>query len=273
MPELPEVETVRRSLEQELVGRHFVALRSLGWPKIVDTHSPELFAEAIAQRQIQQVQRRAKYLLIELDNHETLIVHLRMTGQMLVVAADEPTDRHTHVVVALDNGRELRFHDPRKFGRWSLVDRSGVAALNQRLGSEPLGDDFILDDFAQRLSRKATKIKPTLLDQSVLAGVGNIYADEALWLANIHPLRPANSLNVNEIADLFEAIKTVLRNSIEHRGTTLVNYRDAYGASGENQYHLEAYGRTGEPCRRCGTPIERIVVAQRSTHICPGCQR
>jgi formamidopyrimidine-DNA glycosylase len=273
MPELPEVETVRRSLARELAGRRIVNVREIGWPSIVAAPTPDELCLALCDRAVERVDRRAKYVLIRLDNDETLAVHLRMTGQLLVVPGDAPSDKHTHIILSLDDGRELRFHDTRKFGRWWLLNADGLAELESRLGDEPLGDGFTLAAFQARLAGRRTKLKPLLLDQSVVAGIGNIYADEALWMSRLHPLRTADSLDEDEVAALHASIIAALDQGIQRRGTTLVNYRDASGASGENQDYLNAYGRTGAPCPRCGTPIERIIVAQRSTHLCPTCQR
>lgn len=272
MPELPEVETVRRSLARELAGRRIVGVREIGWPRTIAAPSPEELCLALCNRVIHGVDRRAKYLLIRLDNAETLAVHLRMTGQMLVVPADVRSDKHTHVILTLDDGRELRFHDTRKFGRWWLLNAEGLAALERKLGHEPLESGFTVAALREGLRGRRTKIKPLLLDQRIVAGIGNIYADEALWLAQIHPLRTADSLNEAELAALHAGIVAALDQGVTRRGTTLVNYRDANGEGGENQHFLNAYGHTGDPCPRCGTPIERIIVGQRSTHICPVCQ-
>jgi formamidopyrimidine-DNA glycosylase len=272
MPELPEVETVCRSLARELAGRRIVGVHSIGWPRIVAAPSADALCAALCDRAIERVERRAKYVLIRLDNAETLVVHLRMTGQLLVVPAAAASDKHTHIVLSLDDGRELRFHDTRKFGRWWLLNALGMAELEARLGVEPLDAAFTAQVLARALQGRKTKLKPLLLDQSLIAGIGNIYADEALWLARLHPLRPANTLSEAEISALHAGIVAALDQGVARRGTTLVNYRDANGEGGENQHHLNAYGRTGDPCPRCGTPLERITVAQRSTHFCPTCQ-
>jgi len=272
MPELPEVETVCRSLARELAGRRIVGVRSIGWPKIVAEPSPEQLCEALCDRAIAQVERRAKYVLIRLDNAETLVVHLRMTGQLLVVPAATASDKHTHISLSLDDGRELRFHDTRKFGRWWLLNPVGMSALDAKLGVEPLDPAFTAAVLQQKLQGRKTKLKPLLLDQSLVAGIGTIYADEALWLARLHPLRLASSLSDAEISALHAGIVAALDQGVTRRGTTLVNYRDANGEGGDNQHHLNAYGHTGDPCPRCGTPIERIVVGQRATHFCPACQ-
>ncbi len=272
MPELPEVETVCRSLARELTGRRIVGVRSIGWPRIVAEPSPDQLCDALCDRQIERVERRAKYVLIRLDNAETLVVHLRMTGQLLVVPADTVSDKHTHITLSLDDGRELRFHDTRKFGRWWLLNALGMTELDARLGVEPLDAAFTVAVLKHKLQGRKTKLKPLLLDQSLIAGIGNIYADESLWFAQLHPLRLAGSLSEAEIGALHSGIVAALDQGVTRRGTTLVNYRDANGEGGENQHHLNAYGHTGHPCPRCGTPIERIVVGQRSTHLCPACQ-
>jgi formamidopyrimidine-DNA glycosylase len=273
MPELPEVETVRRTLERALAGRRIVGVARIGWPRTIATPTPEQLCAALCDRQILGVDRRAKYLLIRLDHDEALVVHLRMTGRLLVVDAQEPLDDHTHVVLALDNGQELRFRDVRKFGRISLLDSAALTALDEGLGVEPLEDGFSDAVLAQRLERRRGKLKPLLLDQRVIAGLGNIYVDEALWRSGLHPLRSAESLTPEEVARLYEAIRTVLASAVERRGTTLSDYRDALGAMGDNQHYLAVYGRAGQPCPRCGAAIERTVVGQRGTHLCPHCQR
>lgn len=272
MPELPEVETVRRTLAQELAGRQIVGVQAINWPRTIAHPSPDELCVALCDRAIERVDRRAKYVLIRLDNDETLAVHLRMTGRLLVVAAAEPIDKHTHVILSLDDGRELRFHDTRKFGRWWLLNADGMAELDAKLGSEPLDPTFTAAVLRDHVQGRRTRLKPLLLDQRVVAGVGNIYADEALWLAHLHPLRTADSLSEAEIEMLHVGIVTALQGGVERRGTTLSTYRDARGERGDNQHHLNVYGRTGEPCPRCGTAIERVIVGQRSTHLCPTCQ-
>ncbi len=272
MPELPEVETVRRSLARALAGRRIVSVKAVNWPRTIAEPAVDIFCAALCERHILGVERRAKYVLIRLDGAETIAVHLRMTGQLLVVPAATPVDQHTHIILELDDGRELRFHDTRKFGRWSLLGPDGLRALEAKLGPEPLDPAWTVAAFAAALHGRRTRLKPLLLDQRLVAGIGNIYADEALWRARLHPLRSADSLSPDEIAALHAGIVAALQQGVERRGTTLQNYRDASGASGDNQRYLNAYGRAGAPCPRCGTPIERIVVAQRSTHYCPTCQ-
>lgn len=273
MPELPEVETVCRSLAQELAGRSIAAVRALRWERLIEAPSAAELCADLCDRAVLRVERRAKYILIRLDREQTLVIHLRMTGQVLLADPADPIDKHTHIILELDDGRELRFRDPRKFGRWWLLDPPGLAALDGRLGPEPLDPLFTPAALRERIGARRMAIKPVLLDQSVVAGVGNIYADEALWRAEIHPLRSAAALSDEEIAALQQAIVAALASGIERRGTSFSDYRDARGQAGDNQHHLYAYGRAGKPCARCGAPIERIVVAQRSTHLCPHCQQ
>lgn len=272
MPELPEVETVRRSLAQVLVGRHIIGCPHLTWQRTIAAPTPDQFCTLLQNRPILAVDRRAKYVIIRLDRDEALVIHLRMTGQLTVQPSNAVPDKHTHVVFDLDDGRHLQFRDARKFGRVWLLDREGLAVLDRKLGPEPLDDALTSAEFALLLRRRKGALKPLLLNQQLIAGLGNIYVDEALWLAHLHPLRTVPSLSNDEVEALFHAIQSVLRGGIEHRGTTFGQYRDGLGEPGGNQHHLNVYGRMAQPCPRCGTPIEKVVVAQRGTHICPQCQ-
>jgi formamidopyrimidine-DNA glycosylase len=273
MPELPEVETVRRTLEQALQGRRIVDVPRIAWERTIAEPAPELFREALRNRPIEGVDRRAKYVIIRLDNEEAVVVHLRMTGRLTIVDAEATPDVHTHVVFRLDNGQQLMFHDQRKFGRIWLLDRAGLAALHGKLGPEPLGEALTSAEFRILLRRRKGRLKPLLLDQKLLAGLGNIYVDEALWLAKLHPLQLVGDLSDEALDTLYDAIRQVLSNAIANRGTTFADYRDGWGFTGNNQNFLNVYDRTGKPCPRCGTPIERVVVAQRGTHLCPHCQQ
>ncbi len=300
MPELPEVETIVRDLRPLLVGRR-IRSACVTWPRtIAPTPATESLDESdraqrvcldVAGRRIADVTRRGKHVVLHLDDGGRLIIHLRMTGHLLweettptgrviretgadYVYARTNEEDYTRAVFELDGGR-LRFTDTRKFGRiWLTEGREAEAVLGD-LGPEPLADDFTRAAFAARLRGRRTRIKPLLLDQRFLAGLGNIYADEALHRAGIHPLRPAHSLTDDEVARLHAAIRDVLTAGIANRGTSLgdtSDYLDAQGQPGGHQRYLLAYGRAGEPCITCGTPIERIVVSGRSTHFCPRCQ-
>jgi formamidopyrimidine-DNA glycosylase len=271
MPELPEVEYVARQLRDELVGRHITGVEVL-WPPAISGMDPAAFAAQLIGRTIVGIDRRAKYLALELDDGHVLTIHRRMSGNLILTGPDE-RDPYARVVFTLDDGRRLVFSDPRKFGRIVLISREQLPALFSALGPEPLAADFTPAVLSRQLAGRNRAIKALLLDQSVVAGLGNIYADEALFRAGLHPLRPGSSLTPAEVAALHSAIQETLRLGIEHGGTTFGRHRDAYNEAGRNLDYLNVYRRTGEPCRRCGTPIARTVVAQRGTHFCPRCQR
>ena len=272
MPELPEVETVRRSLAEALAGRRIAETTRVSWERTIAEPAPELFRELLRDRLITAVDRRAKYLIIRLDQDEALVVHLRMTGRLTIEDDAAEPDSHTHVVLRLDGGGQLFFHDTRKFGRIWLLDAEGLELLQGRLGPEPLDDALTAEEFRTLLRRRKGRLKPLLLDQKLIAGLGNIYVDEALWQARLHPLRTVPSLQDEEIDRLFHAVRAVLSAAVERRGTSFSDYRDGWGQPGDNQHFLQVYDRAGQPCGRCGTPIERTVIAQRGTHLCPSCQ-
>lgn len=273
MPELPEVETVARTLAPQIVGKRIVDIERLDWERMVETPPVADFRALLPGRAILDVGRRAKWVLITLDAGWTLAVHLRMSGNLIVVEADYEADHHTHLILALDSGQRILFRDIRKFGRVRLLDQHGLAQLSASHGHEPLTDDFTVATLRDLLAGRSTKIKPLLLDQARIAGMGNIYTDEALWRSGISPLRSAGSLSNDEIVRLYEAIRHVLALGLEYGGSTLRDYRNSFGERGQTQEHFNVYGRAGKPCPRCGTSIERIVVAQRGTHICPTCQQ
>ena len=270
MPELPEVEYVARQLREALVGARIMRVEVF-WPRAVSQVTPEELAARLADRRVLAVGRRAKYLVLTLDNGESLVIHRRMSGNLRLVRADEAAP-YTRVAFTLSNGRRLLFTDPRKFGRVTIVSPDELPTLFHRLGPEPLDSEFTSDVLAERLAGHRRAIKTTLLDQSVVAGLGNIYADEALFRAGIHPLRSAASLTPDEIAALHAGIQGALQTGIAHGGTTFGRHRGLYDEAGGNLEHVEVYRRTGQPCLRCGTPIIRIRVAQRSAHFCPHCQ-
>ena len=284
MPELPEVETIARQLKDLVVGRRVRGFTS-HWHKLTEPLSARDFEKRLIGRQITGVSRRGKFVVLELDEGEALIVSLRMTGQLLF--RDDPTveDRFVRAVVRFEDGTLLNFADTRKFGRMAIVDRADLVdrtherrrvrePLHRALGIEPLSRRFTaryLTDLLRRRARAA--IKPLLLDQRAIAGVGNIYAIEALWRAKINPLRQAGSLRPAEIARLHEAIRWVLRKGIRFGGASRRDYVDARGNEGRMQREFNVYGRAGEPCPRCGREIVRTVVAGRGTFHCPRCQR
>ena len=274
MPELPEVETVRASLEPLVVGRQIAAVRVVDFPGVVGDDGPDLFAAKTVGRVVVGARRRGKYLLLDLDDDTTLMVHLRMTGQLVVRPANAPPLRFEHLVIALDDGHDLRFADQRKFGRVVHVDDDGSDYLRDRLGVEPLSPAFTVDRLRAMLARRPGKVKSVLLDQRLIAGLGNIYVDEALFRARVHPERAANSLGRDELARLRRAVRAVLTEALARRGTSYQSFRDATGSEGENQANLRVYGRHRDGrCPRCGGEIERIVVGGRGTHFCPRCQR
>jgi formamidopyrimidine-DNA glycosylase len=272
MPELPEVETIVRDLRPKLVGRTITGVSHADWPNTVAPLDPAVFRATVVGETILEVTRRAKYILLQLSSDRVLAVHLRMTGALTYVPTPQPAGKTTRLIFKLDNGAELHFTDARKFGKVRLLSPDEVPAFLDSLGPEPLPDDFTLDRFRGLLAGRRAQLKPLLLNQRVLAGLGNIYADEALFLARIHPQRLASSLTEEETARLYHAIRQVLTQGIANRGTTISDYRDASGEKGNNQEALNAYGQRDQPCPRCGTPIVRLVVGGRGTHICPQCQ-
>ena len=274
MPELPEVETVVRDLRaSDLVGLRVVNARVL-WKRSIATPTWFRFTTEIQGREILDLSRRGKFIVARLSEGFTLLIHLRMSGRLHVAGPSAESSRRTHerVVFSLSDGRELRFSDPRKFGRlWLARDSGGVL---EKLGPEPFA--LTAAEFSALVSARSRLLKPLLLDQTLIAGIGNIYSDEALWEARLHPRRKSDSLAVQEAATLLRAIQRVLRRGIRNLGTTLGAGKTHFvlprGGRGRNQEHLSAYGQTGEPCPRCGTPIQRILVGQRATHLCPACQ-
>jgi len=259
VPELPEVETVVRSVAPYLTGRRIVSAAFTS--RFVTPGNRAKLAERVAGRTIRQVRRRGKFIVVTLDQG-LLSIHLGMTGKLLM---DGPAGAHTHGVFTLDRGT-LLYDDPRQFGRieWSPT-------RIEKLGPEPL--EIGLEEFVQRLRSRKSRVKPLLMNQSFLAGLGNIYVDEALFTAGIHPLAIASRISEARAAKLHQAIQEILRLAIEHRGSSISDYVDADGQRGFFQVMHRVYGRGGEPCLKCGTPVRRIVVGQRGTHFCPQCQK
>ncbi len=270
MPELPEVETYARDLAATLPGRRLTGVR-LGWPRQAPRNTADELAQRLPGQAVVAVGRRGKYLCFELDR-DWLLVHLKMSGRLEIVAATQPPNPHAHTVFGLDGGDELRFHDPRKFGRVYVV--ADPVEVTGRLGPEPLDDAFTAAAFAARLAGRRGRLKPLLLDQAFVAGIGNIYADEALFAARLHPLRRADTLSDAEVTRLHAAIRDVLARGVALRGTSFSTggYRDLTGNLGEMQGTLAVFRRTGQACPACGALIERRVVGGRSTHLCPACQ-
>ncbi len=292
MPELPEVETVARDLAPRVTGARIVDADVLWERTIRHPLPPERFVAELRGATIARVGRRAKTVLLHLRDGRVLTVALRMTGALVVTAAGTSEDRHARVVFHLADGRQLRYRDPRKFGRIGLWEGGGLRARRpgrRRIaepgapyrvgdvfahhGPEPMARSFSAARLADRLRGRRARLKALLLDQSFIAGVGNIYADEALWRSRLHPLRAADSLTPDEVRRLHRAIRGALHEGVAYRGTSISDFVGGNGEPGANAERLRVYQRTGEPCLRCGTPIERIVVGQRSTHFCPRCQR
>jgi len=266
MPELPEVESVRRQLDPELSGRRVIDL----WTDPLPTVPREFMdAERLIGRRIERVGRRGKFLIAPLDHDLELILHLGMTGSF---SFDEK-DAYARALLSLDDGRELAFRDPRRFGRLAVVPAGDYSELPtlRMLGPEPLSDEFDEQRFADELALTTAPIKPYLLSQRPVAGVGNIYADEALWLARIHPM--SRRVGRKRAYALHEAIREVLAGAVEREGTTFRDYRTLSGERGRNAARLIAYGRSGEPCPRCSTPLRKITLGGRGTTYCPRCQR
>lgn len=269
MPELPEVETYIRELEPELRNRTVTDACVL-WPRIIAEPSAPTFLEKIAMQRFVHFARRGKYMLLGLASQQTLIIHLRMTGELHLHPPETAPDKHTHLIFHLDDGRHLHYRDQRKFGRlWLVPDPERIL---QRLGPEPLNAAFTPDVLAKQLSGRTASIKSLLLNQSVVAGIGNIYADEALFRAGIHPLRPGNQLTEADVERLHRALQWVLQRGIELKGSSLQNYVRLAGMQGNFQEEHQVFRKDGAPCPRCGQPIQRMVVAQRGTHFCANCQ-
>jgi formamidopyrimidine-DNA glycosylase len=275
MPELPEVETVRRILHPEVVGHRIVGVSLRDFPAVLESALPGVEpAGSLVDRTITGTARRGKYLSLTLEGDLVVIVHLRMTGRLLLVPSTSPPVRFEHLALHLDNGMDIRFGDQRKFGRVVLADAAALDLLDRKLGPEPFSADLTPESLVQSLSRRPGKIKNALLDQAVIAGLGNIYVDEALYRARIHPERASNSLDIEELRRLLRAIRVVLNQAISRQGTTFSSFENPFGEPGDNVNFLRAYGRArdGGRCPRCGTPFTRIVVGGRGTTFCPHCQ-
>ncbi len=274
MPELPEVETVRRKLLPHLVGHRIDGFEIYDHRLRYPVRSRNL-QRWVVGRSVEDIQRRSKYLLIHLEKNGCLVIHFGMSGRIILCAADQPREDHVHVLFRLDDTRELRFRDPRRFG---LVDALESSELERdrrfaTLGLEPLSDEFTGRELYDRSRGSRKPVKNFLMDSTRVVGVGHIYASEALFLAGVHPKRAAGRLGPGRWESLVASVRQVLTAAIERGGTTLRDFHDSSGAKGEFQDHLRVYDRSGEECVRCGGRIRRVVLAGRSTYYCPGCQR
>jgi formamidopyrimidine-DNA glycosylase len=281
MPELPEVETVVRDLRPQLTGRRIESVQLARDPlvlgRVIRYPRPRQLATRLRGRTIRAVERRGKYIVMPLDqNGQRFVIHLGMTGHLRVWEPEEAVVKHTHFRARLDSGLELRYDDPRQFGRLLLGTQDELVAARAfpaRLGPEPIHGDLTEAEFERLIRARRRPVKSALLDQSFLAGVGNIYADEACFRAGIRPSRWTHRLTVRERRALYSAIQEVLENSIAARGSSIINYVDAFGVRGNNQERLLVYGRSGEPCLKCGTPLQATRLAGRGTVYCRKCQR
>jgi formamidopyrimidine-DNA glycosylase len=272
MPELPEVETVRRGLLPHLSGRTLAEVEIFDH-RLTDPEPPEAVAARLEGVRIETLRRRGKYLIAELDDGAALLVHLRMTGNLLWLAEPpEEAPRFLRARALLDDGSYLAYTDARRFGTWRIAEDGAEAWLAGKLGPEPL-DEWAAADLARAFSGRRAPVKAAILDQRVVAGVGNIYADEALFAARIHPAVPAGRLSRARIARLHAAVVAALEAGIEAQGASISTFRTSDGGYGSAQERFVAYGRGGEPCVVCGTPLRRTVIAQRGTSYCPRCQR
>ncbi len=275
MPELPEVETVRSVLEPEIVGRTVTGVTLGAFGSVLESLIPGLDPRSVLRDvEVTSISRRGKYLIVGLANGLFLIVHLRMTGRLLILPAGSPPVRFEHAAIHLSSGVDLRFGDQRKFGRLTIATSEDITRLHKRLGPEPFDRRLTASSLREGLERRPGKIKNALLDQSLIAGLGNIYVDEALFRTRIHPEQASNSLTLDQVRRLLAAIRLILRLAIHRQGTTFASFENPYGEAGENASFLRAYGRSrnGGRCPRCRTPFEKIVVGGRGTTFCPACQ-
>jgi len=269
MPELPEVETVKNELLPHVIGRIITGITPF-WEGIVREPSFEEFCSRIIGQKITGITRHGKYLFFSLSSDDLLIIHLKMTGSLIIGQNSSEPPKHTRAIIHLDNDTSIFFRDPRKFGLMRLV-RDKDSVIN-KLGPEPLEDDFTLQVLARLLARRKAPIKALLTDQALIAGIGNMYADEALFAARIHPLRSGESLTPEEIERLYHAIRRILWSAIDNKGASVANYFRPDGTPGTAHFEFKVAHGTGKYCANCGSPITRIVVRNRGTYFCPRCQ-
>lgn len=278
--ELPEVEVMRRDLEKEVVGRRIkgVDVRpQRGAMRIIRRHARRKeFADRLTGRKILKVDRRGKYILLHLDGGDVLVVHFGMSGQFIRGTKRQAIQPHTHVIIEFAQGGDLRYIDPRTFGEMfaTSVDELGKVKELEHIAIDPLEDTFTWQEFSAELARRAAKLKPLLMDQKFVSGLGNIYSDEVLFQAGLRHDRTSDSLSSQEVRRLYRAMREVLQDAVRFRGTTLDDeaYLDLFGKPGEFQHELKVYGRRGQPCRRCRTPIDSIKIGGRTSYFCPQCQ-
>ncbi len=274
MPELPEVETIRLALEPHVVGRRFEHVE-ISDPRVVRPFEPGAVARELEGERVTALDRRGKYLIVRFESGRALLIHLRMTVSLRHAQAGSlGDDPYRRVVVTLDDGSDVAYRDVRRFGTWLLVESHELEDyISTRLGAEPLERAFTSRRLAKRLTGRRAPIKAALLDQRTVAGLGNIYVDEALWRARIHPLRPAGGLGADEVSRITRGIKEALKAGLARQGASLRDYSTPDGGRGRMQEEFRVYDREGEPCPRCGTPIEKIRAGGRGTWHCPACQR
>lgn len=290
MPELPEVQTIVDDLNKKVAGRRIIKTWT-DWPKLIKSPSSKQFQRLIKGKKIIRVKRRAKNLLFYFSDDYMMLLHLKMTGHLLLgkwkVAGkkvipiapkemiEDPYNKYIHLIFYLDKNKMMAFSDLRKFGKIVFGKKEKIENLPelQKLGPEPLDEKFKFSEFKKIISRERRKVKQVLMDQGVIAGIGNIYADDILWLSKIHPLKPANKLSDKELRALWMAISKILNKSLKLRGTSISDYRDLAGKRGSYSDYILVYRREGEPCNRCKTKIKRIKLGGRSAHFCPACQK
>lgn len=274
MPELPEVQTIVDDLNAAGLIGSTISTARVYWQRTIAEPSPQEFCRRVRKRKITSISRRGKFLVFNLNGNESVLLHLRMSGRLNLVSKSLKRSKHEHVIINFTNGLQLRFHDTRKFGRLYLV--MDPTPILGRLGPEPLSSEFTARHLAESLKSRNRMMKPLLLDQSFIAGLGNIYVDEALWDAKIHPCRISAAVTADEARALHRAIRRVLKRGLKNLGTSLgtgkTNFYSVAKHQGRNRDELKVFRRTGLPCPRCKTTVDRITVGQRSTHICPKCQ-
>jgi len=272
MPELPEVETIKRELEKKIVGERIKEV-IINLPKPIKRPAPAELKKRLTNKKIKGVKRRGKYIILEIEGENFLFIHLKLTGQLIVEKENGPIEKHAHIIFRFASGKDLRFIDLRRFGTMNLVDRMEKFSTYNELGFDPLDSSFNLEKFKEILDKRPTKIKQLLMNQSLIAGIGNIYAAEALFRAGISPLRPAKRLKDSEIKKLLEALKGILKEAIRYKGSSVDNYVTTDGEEGDYEDKLLIYGRDKKNCPKCGSRLESIKLGGRGTNYCPKCQR